>query len=766
MAHTVSFTRFLLAKLHMDLLSRYSDRNLVERVLFHLPESLSEAYGEAMKHVVSSSPSAARRIYWNLYAFRPLSVEELKCATMNPKTEGQNEPLTFGHSLQIQSAGLLTIDAVTGTVRFIHNTAKEYLTGAAARVFFPNAQRDIAEVCLTVITPDEVVDDCYINDGRTPRNTCGSFLDYAATYWGHHARAVDEDELTIPVLIKTFLNKLLWRRPPKSFANAKAMPSELGLGKYPSDWDALHILAFFGIMGKSKRLLEQGADIDGNHNFLGMTPLHCAASRGNDEVVEFLLDNGADGNAAAKDGNTALHMATQQGHRKVMKLLLSRRVNSRTTNGHGATSLQLAVGTATDEATVPLLVKNRVDVNIRNIRTGNTALHLAVEWRRPRIIQFLLEKGVGINLTNEDGLTPLQLAASSDNCEAIPLLLQHGAQVEGRSLAGLTALQLAAHNGHWIVFDLLMIGGADVNSWNNEGETLLHEQARNPSNVSIASKLLDHGAYIEARSSQGFTPLQCAVMAGNKRLVAFLLDKAANIEAETAKGESLLHITSPANIDCLEILRALLEHGLDVHGVSSQGWTPLHQAIYIGTGTSDFEFDNITEYIQLLLTYGADINSRAVSATEETPLHLAAMALASPLSLISLLIETGADVNAVSSEGKAPLYLAAERGREDICRILVDAGADMSLEIPGHPAGNPEKVAGRTAEAGNMDFELAKKDPLSAMLFNDEGKLRVPSEQSRRGSASTIFEDLSPRDFDGGTKESTLVGSEQGYIVV
>src|SRR5699024_6154067 len=120
-----------------------------------------------------------------------------------------------------------------------------------------------------------------------------------------------------------------------------------------------------------------------------------------DKMVEFMLENGADGNAAAKDGSTALHLATQHGQRKVMKSLLHRRVNSQMMNAQGATSLQLAVGTATDEATVPLLVKNKVGVNIRNICTGNTALHLAVEWRRPRIILFLLEKGAGINLVNE-----------------------------------------------------------------------------------------------------------------------------------------------------------------------------------------------------------------------------------------------------------------------------------------------------------------------------------------------------------------------------
>ncbi|KAH3240283.1 hypothetical protein KXW31_009640, partial [Aspergillus fumigatus] len=183
---------------------------------------------------------------------------------------------------------------------------------------------------------------------------------------------------------------------------------------------------------------------------------------------------------------------------KSMKLLLSRHVNVQVANEKGETGLQVAVGTTADEATVPLLIKNKVDVNIRNIRTGDTALHLAVEWKRPRIILFLLDKGATIDMTNEDGFTPLQLAAKLDNCEAVALLLQRGAQVEARSLSGLTALQLAAHEGHWVAFDLLLIGGADINSWNKEGETLLHEEARKSRNVSTAAKLLAQGANIEA----------------------------------------------------------------------------------------------------------------------------------------------------------------------------------------------------------------------------------------------------------------------------
>ncbi|KAF7175891.1 hypothetical protein CNMCM7691_000423 [Aspergillus felis] len=756
---------FLLAKIHLDLLSRYTDKSLLERAIMHLPESLSEAYGEAMKQVVSQNPIATRHVYWTLYAYRPLTVAELKAATQsNIASEGKDEIVSFEQSLQTQSAGLLTVDAVTGTVRFVHKTAKEYLNGTAARVFFPSAQRDMAEVCLTAIIPDEVVDDCYYVGGTTPRNSSGGFLSYAATYWGYHAREVTEDEQAIQVLIKTFLNKLLWRRPPvKGLVRDKSLPTELGLGKYPDDWSALHILSFFGISGKFKRLLVQGAQIDANDNSLKITPLHCAAYRGNDEMVDFLLENGADGNAITNNGSTSLHLATERGNRKSMKLLLSRHVNVQVANEKGATGLQVAVGTTSDEATVPLLVKNKVDVNIRNIRTGDTALHLAVEWKRPRIILFLLDKGATIDMTNEDGFTPLQLAAKMDNCEAIALLLQRGAQVEARSLSGLTALQLAAHEGHWIAFDLLLIGGADINSWNKEGETLLHEEARKSRNVSSAAKLLAQGANIEARTSQGYTPLQCAAMSGNLNMFKFLLSKGAKIDVETAKGESLLHITPPINHDCLEILKVALDHGLDVKAISSQGWMPLHQAVYIGTGVSDLAFDKTSDYIILLLSHGAGINSPAASSCAETALHLAVMAITPNTSLVSLLLKLGADINAMTSEGKTALHLAAERGRESVFRVLLQAGADMSLEVPD----SAKAVDGRGTGGGNTALDLARKNPFNVLWLDDYGQLRPEPKSKRRDSVETIIEEeLNDDGSEDETGESTLVGSDQPYVLV
>lgn len=61
---------------------------------------------------------------------------------------------------------------------------------------------------------------------------------------------------------------------------------------------------------------------------------------------------------------------------------------------------------------------------------------------------------------------------------------------------------------------------------------------------------------------------------------------------------------------------------------------------------------------------------------------------------------------------------------------------------------------------GSTPLDFARKNPFGVMWFDTEGQLR-PMEKKRRDSSGTIIEDL----YDD-TGESTLVGSEQPYVVV
>jgi len=113
-------------------------------------------------------------------------------------------------------------------------------------------------------------------------------------------------------------------------------------------------------------------------------------------------------------------------------------------------------------------------------------------------------------------------------------------------------------------------------------------------------------------------------------------------------------------------LRACLEQDDDarVHR-SSDGWTPLHLAAFFGRDDA----------VTLLIDHGAPLDANSTNALRNSPLHAALAGNTLPV-LVRRLVFTGADVTARDASGNTPLHLAASRGDEPLCDLLIARGAD------------------------------------------------------------------------------------------
>ena len=111
------------------------------------------------------------------------------------------------------------------------------------------------------------------------------------------------------------------------------------------------------------------------------------------EMLDVLIDNGADINAQDLRGETPLNHAASLGHIRIVEMLIAR----------GA------------------------DVNLAG-RFGDRPLHNAVHSGNPHMVRMFIEKGADINLTGRNGWTPLQLAIKTDRQDIADLLKQHGAK--------------------------------------------------------------------------------------------------------------------------------------------------------------------------------------------------------------------------------------------------------------------------------------------------------------------------------------------------
>lgn len=127
--------------------------------------------------------------------------------------------------------------------------------------------------------------------------------------------------------------------------------------------------------------------------------------------------------------------------------------------------------------------------------TGETVLHTAAESDQDtsEVIRWLLKLGIGVDATDDSGMTALHLAARQGNRNGIEELIQANADVNVSDQDGVSALDLSAYNGHIECTELLLKSGANVNAIDKHGVTALHGAAVN-GHFEVITMLLDHGA--------------------------------------------------------------------------------------------------------------------------------------------------------------------------------------------------------------------------------------------------------------------------------
>lgn len=170
--------------------------------------------------------------------------------------------------------------------------------------------------------------------------------------------------------------------------------------------------------------------IDPKTYLLKRTPMMIAAYFGHMDIVEFLLNKGADVNAADDEGWTALILAALRGKIDAVKILIDHGANIDAKNIKGVTSLMWASGSS-------VYPRGHSDV-----------------------VQFLLDAGTELNAADQDGYTALIWAAMSGNSDIVKMLLVKGADANIKDMNGNSALALANKRGHTETAELLKQFGA------------------------------------------------------------------------------------------------------------------------------------------------------------------------------------------------------------------------------------------------------------------------------------------------------------------
>ena len=146
------------------------------------------------------------------------------------------------------------------------------------------------------------------------------------------------------------------------------------------------------------------------------------------EVIEFLLNlEGNDINKITHDGRTYLFWASSRGNLQVMKYLLSKGAKTDIVDDKGSSVLLFAAGGGqTNPALYNLLLANGASINETNPKGANAIHQLIGKVKNLNELDYFIEKGLKLSDTDKAGLNTVDYAARSGNKEIIEQLIKKG----------------------------------------------------------------------------------------------------------------------------------------------------------------------------------------------------------------------------------------------------------------------------------------------------------------------------------------------------
>lgn len=408
------------------------------------------------------------------------------------------------------------------------------------------------------------------------------------------------------------------------------------------------------------------------------SPLADACERQDWAAAEALLASHTDVNAAQPDGMTALHWAVYHDHAPIVARLLAAGAEVHCTSRYGVAPLSLACVNG-NEKIVKMLLDAGADPNT-TLPGGETALMTAARTGRPGPVQALLEKGAEVNARERKGQTALMWAAAEGNLQVVDLLLKAGADFRTPLPSGFTPFFFAVREGKTPVVFRLLEAGIPINE---PLEPRRGGPARGkPTNAlllaienghfELADALLEAGADANARPA-GYTALHAITWV-----------------RKPIRGDGDPPPQGSGSLDSLTLVRRLVAHGADINARLEKGESG--RGRFTTTGSTPFLLAaraSDVPLMQLLLELGADAQ---IPNADHCPPLLAAAGVGAlgdgdeaagtdeeALAACKLLLELGADVNAVDDNGETVMHGAAYQSRANLIALFDAHGADIRV---------------------------------------------------------------------------------------
>ena len=396
----------------------------------------------------------------------------------------------------------------------------------------------------------------------------------------------------------------------------------------------------------------------------GLTWIHQAVGMGcNIEILQTIIDHGADVNATNNYNISPLMTACQTGNAEAINVLFNAGADPSIADFNGVTLIHQSVVLGCNKKTLQTIINHGADVNaIENKHL--TALMLACQKGNVNAINVLLKAGADHNVQDITGATLIHHAAVAQDYsqETLQTIINHGVDVNATNNESVTALMTACQQKNVEAIHLLLKAGADPNIADTSGATSIHHAVVGGCSKETLQFIIDNGADVNTTNEENTTALMAACQKGNVEAINTLVNAGADPNTADTIDATWIH---HAFVGCCskDTLQAVIENGADVNATDMNSTTALMLACQEGN----------MEVINVLLNAGADIN--IVDTKGLTWIHHAVVRGGNKETLQAI-INYGANVNATNKENMTALMYACSRGNVETINVLLNAGAN------------------------------------------------------------------------------------------
>lgn len=371
----------------------------------------------------------------------------------------------------------------------------------------------------------------------------------------------------------------------------------------------------------------------------GRTYIFWAASRGNVELMQYLIEQGAKTDITDDKGNSIINFAAGfgQSNTKVYDLLLQ----------HGA-NLQKDL----------------------TLAGANALLLVAPHDTDFSLINYFVSKGLDISSVDTEGNGVFNYAAKTGNIPLMNQLLEKG--IKGDDRAFIFASQGARGVTNGIeVYKYLEHAGLNPTVVSKDGTTALHALAGRSKDMEVIRYFIDKGTDVNQADTNGNTPFINAASQNSLETVTLFSKSLKNVNQTNKKGESALALAVANNSP--EVVSFLLGLNADVSVVDAAGNDLTTYLIRSYTSKSE---DLVEAKLNMLQKHNFLFGKP--QANGNTIFHLALEK--NDLAALKYLQKFESDVNVKNNEGNTPLHIAAMKANDaEILKYLVSIGAKKEL---------------------------------------------------------------------------------------